>query len=76
MPKTQLVVVSVLQSWQPESRAVLNMLEDVWGEWTRIPLPESASAQASPRVGGGDVLAGGAAGGVSGQSLPVFYGNP
>ena len=28
MPKTQLVVVSVLQSWQPESRSVLKMLED------------------------------------------------
>ena len=60
VPKEQLVVVAVLQSWQPESRGVLKMMEEAWGEWTRTPLPPGklkvAATAESASAGPGEKL--------------------
>ena len=48
-PKTQILLVCVLQSaWQPESRSILSMIQDTWGEWTRRPNADGTAYEDVP----------------------------
>ena len=46
--KNQIVLVAVLQMWQPESRAIRTMMETAWNEWTRRPNADGTGTEDVP----------------------------
>ena len=48
VPKSQIVLVAVLQMWQPESRSIRSMMETCWNEWTRRPTEDGSGKEDVP----------------------------